>query len=455
MVDPSAPALKRVPARFFGEPIGLAFLAGTEAWERFSYYGMVALLPLYMSQALFLPERIAGVWGFAAVRGALEAVFGPMSNVALASQLFGLYAGLVYFTPVLGGIIADRWMGRHRAVTAGAVLMTAGHVAMAFDASFLVALGLLITGCGLLKGNISAQVGDCYARDDGQGRARGFAIFSTAINVGAMLGPLLCGLLAQLYGWHAGFAVAGLLMLLGLLTYLAGGRYLPAEQVRLAHRVPAPRMAGEGRTIILLMLVIALTIFHSVIFFQNTNIALIWIEGHVDRGFGGFTIPSAWFNAIDPTASILGVPPLLAWWKHLAAKGQEPNELTKMMIGVCIATIANLLLVVGTMQGGGGRISVLWPIVYDVLLGISFIYYWPTLLGLVSRAAPPRVRSTMMGVVFLSLFVSYSIIGSIGQLYEPLGATRFWQLQVAIGSTGAVLLLLCRQWLTRALQPGR
>jgi POT family proton-dependent oligopeptide transporter len=452
MKDADAPVPARAPARLFGEPIGLAFLAGTEGWERFSYYGMVALLPLYMSQALFLPDRIGGVWGFSAVRDGLEAIFGPMSNVALASQVFGLYAGLIYFTPVIGGAIADRWIGRHRAVTAGALLMSAGHVAMAFDASFLMALGLLISGCGLLKGNISAQVGDCYPREDAEGRARGFAIFSTAINVGAMLGPLLCGLLAQMYGWHVGFAVAGFVMLCGLATYLAGRRHLLAEPERVHKQDRAPLSAREGRTIALLMLVIALTIFHSVIFYQNTNIVLIWIEGHVDRSLGGFTVPSAWFNAIDPTASILGVPPLLAWWKHLARRGREPGELAKMATGVAIATLANLLLVIGAAQGG--RISVLWPIAYDVLLGLSFIYYWPTLLGLVSRAAPPQLRSTMMGVAFLSLFVSYTIIGSIGQLYEPFGPIRFWGMQVVVGCVGFLLILLLRRPLERALRPG-
>ncbi|MEP7085768.1 MAG: oligopeptide:H+ symporter, partial [Gemmatimonadota bacterium] len=207
---------------FFGEPIGLAYLAFTEAWERFSYYGMTALLVLYMSEALFLPGHIEHVAGFATVRHALESISGPMSTLGLASQIFGLYTGFVYFTPVLGGLAADRFLGRKRAVVLGAILMSGGHVAMAFDASFLLALVLLIVGCGLLKGNISTQVGALYAENDGAGRTRGFSIFSVGINVGAVAGPLVCGLLAQRYGWHAGFGLAGVLMLIGLVTYLAG-----------------------------------------------------------------------------------------------------------------------------------------------------------------------------------------------------------------------------------------
>jgi proton-dependent oligopeptide transporter, POT family len=446
---PSAPRA----GGMFGEPIGLIYLAATEAWERFSYYGMAALLPLYMSQALFLPGRIDGVWGFAGLRAAIEGLFGPLSNLALASQIFGLYAGLIYFTPVLGGAIADRWIGRHRAVVAGALLMSGGHIAMAFDASFLAALALLITGCGLLKGNISAQVGDCYPREDAGARSRGYAIFSTAINVGAMLGPLACGLLAQLYGWHVGFAVAGAFMLCGLVTYLAGLRHMPPEPARRALRETTRLTPAERRAVALLVAVILLTMFNSVIFFQNTNIGLIWIEGHVDRRFAGFTVPSAWFNAIDPTASILGVPPLLAWWRHRARTGREPGEIGKILGGVVIATLANLLLVVGAARGGGGRISVLWPIAYDFLLGISFLYYWPTLLALVSRVAPESVRSTMIGVAFLSLFGSYSVIGALGRLYESVAPWQFWAVQVGIGCIGILALALSRRPLERRLKP--
>src|SRR5690242_827840 len=139
---------------FLGEPPALGYLSFTEAWERFSYYGMTALLVLYMSQQLLLPGHVEHVAGFAAFRAVLERVFGPMSKLALASQVLGLYTGLVYFTPALGGVIADRWIGRRNAVVLGAGLMSAGHITMAFDVSFLAALALLIIGCGLLKGNI-------------------------------------------------------------------------------------------------------------------------------------------------------------------------------------------------------------------------------------------------------------------------------------------------------------
>jgi len=215
-----------------GHPRGLYYLAFTEAWERFSYYGMTALLALFMVDQLLLPGHVEHIAGFSGFRAAIEALVGPLSTQALASQIFGLYSGFVYFTPLLGGIVADRWIGQRNAVVIGALSMSAGHIAMTFDASFLLALLLLVIGSGFLKGNISAQVGALYPREDEARRTRGFIIFSTAINVGAVVGPLTCGLLAQVYGWHYGFGIAAIFMLLGLATYLYGYRHLPARVER-------------------------------------------------------------------------------------------------------------------------------------------------------------------------------------------------------------------------------
>jgi proton-dependent oligopeptide transporter, POT family len=280
------------PARtFFGEPRALAYLAFTEAWERFSYYGMTSLLVLYMSEALFLPGHIEHIAGFAAFRAGLQSVFGPMSTLALASQVYGLYTGLVYFTPIFGGLIADRLIGRRRAVMLGAVLMSGGHIAMAFDTSFLLALVLLIVGCGLLKGNISTQVGQLYPENDAVGRSRGFSIFSMGINVGAVTGPLVCGFLGTRYGWHWGFGLAGVLMLTGLATYIAGYRLLSETSVRHAAERKQALTGAQLRVIAVLFAVMALTIFQSVAFYQNANIGLIWIKAKVDLNLFGFAIP--------------------------------------------------------------------------------------------------------------------------------------------------------------------
>ncbi|MGE5721931.1 MAG: peptide MFS transporter [Sphingomonadales bacterium] len=440
---------------FFGEPRALAFLAFTEAWERFSYYGMTAILVLYMSQALFLPGRIETIAGFAALRSALEGLFGPMTTLALASQVFGLYTGFVYFTPVFGGWLADRFIGRRRAVMAGAMLMSAGHLAMAFDASFLVALLLLITGCGLLKGNISTQVGTLYPVDDSEGRTRAFSIFSTAINVGAIAGPLLIGILADRYSWHLGFGTAGVLMLFGLATYAAGYKYLPEDEPR--RRPPAeraPLSPHDGRIVAALLLTMALTIFQSLAYYQNTNIALVWIDRSVDLTLLGFKVPVAWFNSIDPAASIAFVPILFAWWDWQARHGRR-GELAKIATGAWIACGANLILAIVSLTAGHARVSVIFPILYDVLLGVAFLYYWPTLLALVSRSAPPRINATMMGCCFLSIFIANSLIGWLGSFYEVMTPASFWALHAAIAATGAVIATLLRRPLSRVLEPHR
>jgi POT family proton-dependent oligopeptide transporter len=448
----SAPERIRPAGRtFFGEPIGLAYLAFTEAWERFSYYGMTALLVLYMSQALFMPGHIEHIAGFTSLRHALESMFGPMSTLALASQVYGLYTGFVYFTPVFGGLIADRLLGRKVAVVIGAVLMSAGHIAMAFDVSFLLALVLLITGCGLLKGNISSQVGALYAEDDGPGRTRGFSIYSMGINVGSVAGPLLCGLLAQRYGWHVGFGLAGVLMLIGLVTYLAGYHTLvePAPSAVRAEARASDKSTNR-RIIITLIAVMALTVFHSIAYYQNSNIALIWIDKHVDLNLLGFHVPVAWFNSIDPFISIVFVPILIVLWKWQDSKGGEPNEIIKISTGAWIACAANLLLFIGCSISD--RVNVIYPIMYDFLLGVAFLYYWPTLLALVSRAAPAGLKATLMGVVFLSLFVSNILVGWIGGFYEHLGPAMFWGLNTAIAAVGGTLAMLLNKPLSRRLE---
>src|SRR5436305_4395699 len=192
---------------FMGHPKGLFYLAFTEAWERFSYYGMTALVVLFMVNQLLLPGHVEHIAGFPGFRAAVESIVGPLSTQALASQIFGLYSGFVYFTPLLGGMIADRWIGQRNAVVIGALSMSAGHIAMTFDQSFLLALLLLVIGSGFLKGNISAQVGALYPPEDEARRTRGFVIFSTGIHVGAVPGLFVCGLVAQNLRWQFSFRI--------------------------------------------------------------------------------------------------------------------------------------------------------------------------------------------------------------------------------------------------------
>ncbi len=439
-------------AGFLGHPRGLFYLAFTEAWERFSYYGMTALVVLYMVNQLLLPGHVEHIVGLAQLRAAMETLSGPLSPQALASQLFGLYAGFVYFTPLLGGLLADRWLGQRNAVVVGALSMFAGHLAMAFDQSFLLALLLLVLGSGLLKGNISAQVGALYPPADAARRTRGFVIFSTGINIGAVLGPLLCGLLAMAFGWHVGFAAAAIFMLAGLATYLVGFRHLPARVARTAAQ-QQPLTAAEWRVVRALVAVIVIAILPSIAYTQHFNVMPVWIQAHVALGIGTLRIPVPWFQSIDSLTSILSAAPLLWLWRRQAERGGGPGDIAKIGIGAWIAAGSNLMLAGAIFFSGGRLLHPIWPFLYCVGLGLSFIHYWPALLALVSRAAPAHVNSTLMGLVFVNLFVANILVGWIGGHYERMSPLGFWAGHAVIGAAGAVLVMIFGRGLERVLRP--
>ncbi len=439
---------------FFGHPTGLAYLAFTEMWERFSYYGMTALLVLYMTKQLLMPGHAEHVAGLAALRHLFE-LRGPMSDVAFASLIYGWYGGLVYFTPILGGIVADRWLGTRSTVILGALLMSAGHLAMSFDRSFLLALALLIAGSGCLKGNISAQVGQLYPPDDETSRTSGFTIFSAAINIGAVLGPLGCGAIAAIYGWHAGFALAAGLMMLALVIYLAGQRYLPGKATAAASQSAElpPLTTAERRRVAWLVVAIGLTVLPNVAYTMIWNIGILWIDGHVSLNSPFGAVPASWFNSIDAFASIVFVPPLVALWAWQARRRKEPSDIAKIGIGCALTGISALFPVLGSFfPGAGGQVSVVWPILCFCGMGIAFLWYWPVLLALISLAAPKKVNSTLMGASFLSLFVGSVIMGWVGSFYDQMSPAAFWTLDAAIGFAGAILLLLIRPALERVLE---
>ena len=213
-------------------------------WERFSYYGMRALLVLYMLKYLLAPQQAGEVLGLASFKSALEFIFGPLAAQPLASQIYGFYTGLVYLTPILGGLLADRVLGQRRTVIIGATLMAIGHYMMAFEQLFLLALGILILGNGAFKPNISTQVGSLYPPGDRR-RDRAFSIFYVGINLGAFLAPLVCGTLGEELGWHYGFTAAGVGMTLSLLIYLAATPNLPKDAF--AKRAARHNLSGSHR----------------------------------------------------------------------------------------------------------------------------------------------------------------------------------------------------------------
>ena len=434
-------------------PRGLYYLAFTEAWERFSYYGMTALLGLYMVGQLLTPGHAEQVLGLGALRGLLE-LRGPMSDRAFASLIFGWYSGLVYFTPILGGLVADRWLGTRTTVVIGALLMSAGHVAMAFDATFVIALALLIVGSGCLKGNISAQVGQLYPAAEESLRTQGYAIFSAGINVGAVAGPLACGALAAEFGWHAGFACAGALMIVALITYLAGQRHLPSGRRRGTRIEHPPLTAAERKRTWLLILVIALSVFPSIAYPMIWNIGIRWINEQASLATPLGAIPASWFNSVDSFFSIIAVPPLVALWRWQAKRRREPSDVVKIGIGSALVGASALFMTLGALfPGPDGRAAVYWPLACFAGMGVGFLYYWPVTLALVSRAAPAKLEATLMGGAFLSLFAGSVIMGWVGSFYDELSPAAFWTLDAAIGFAGGLVVLLIHKPLNAALAP--
>jgi POT family proton-dependent oligopeptide transporter len=433
-------------------PVGLAVLAGTELAERFSYYGMTALLALYMVKQLLLPEHAPNVIGLAALRHMFE-FRGPMSDQAFASLIYGWYSGLVYFTPIVGGWVADRFLGTKRTVIVGALLMSAGHLAMASDATFLIALALLIIGSGFLKGNISAQVGTLYPDNVESLRERGFTIFSTAINIGAVAGPLGTGALGLVYGWHAGFALAAGLMILALVVYLAGSRYLPDYKAARAEKAALPPLTREERARTWCLAgVIALLIPVNVTYTMIWNVGVVWVDQHVDLHSPLGAVPASWFNSVDSFASIAIAPFLIGLWAWQAKRKREPAAMTKMAIGAAITGVSGLILAAGSLTAVNGQLSVIWPLVGWFGMGVGFMWYWPIALALVSKAAPAKVNSTLMGATFLALFFGSTIMGWVGSFYDQMSNAAFWTLDSAIALASALVILALKRPVNRILQ---
>ncbi len=444
---------------FLGHPAGLGWLSFCELWERFSYYGMQALLVLYLSNYLFLPAHIGQVAGMDALRDAIENVTGPRSPQQLASVVFGLYVGLVYLTPIFGGLLADRLLGRTRTVVVGALLMAAGHFLMAFEAALLPALGCLLLGVGCFKGNIAAQVGDLYAPGDKR-RASAFQIFMLAVQIAVIAAPIVCGTLGEKVGWHWGFGSAGVGMLIGLVVYLAGRRWLPPEAPRGAARAAAnqARSPVGRRGVMQVMLLVAILplLMLSIVGNQQFNNAYpLWSQQHMDMVVAGFEVPVTWLQAVDATVSFVTMLGSIAFWRWWATRRREPDEITKMALGCFVAAGAPALLLIPAfaIEGGGGKISILWTFAYTLVNDVGFANIMPVGLALYSRAAPPGLQGVMVGVYYLHLFFGNTLVGGLAGLLEILPGSQFWGLHAVLVSAAGVGLLAVKLVFGRLLAP--
>jgi POT family proton-dependent oligopeptide transporter len=469
---------------FFGHPRGLSTLFFTEMWERFSYYGMRALLLLYMTAPVS-----AGGLGFDAARG---------------GAIYGLYTSMVYLATLPGGWIADRLIGPRRAVLYGGMIIAAGHFSMALSsmAMFYLGLFLIVIGTGLLKGNVSVIVGKLYAANDNR-RDAGFSIFYMGINLGAFIAPLVCGYLGQQVNWHLGFGAAGVGMTLGVIQYVLGGGNLgdagqsPApgtpEQVARWRRqaqlaggvllalvlivgvggytglvpVSATQVADAAGVMLLLIIVgffgwmysssewtaderkrlyvigvlfLAASLFWSV-FEQAGSTLNLFADRNTYNNFFGFDFPSSWFQSMNSLFLIIFAP-IMAWvWVRMSAQGREPSSPMKFAWGLLLVGLGFVILI-PPAQASGQLASPMWLTATYFLHTIGELCLSPVGLSAMTVLAPARIGGLMMGIWFLATSVGNFIGGRVAGLYESFALPSLFGAVGGFAIVAGVILML-------------
>jgi POT family proton-dependent oligopeptide transporter len=399
---------------------------------------MSAVLVLYMVKYLFEPGQVESVFGYTAVKGALEFFAGPLSTQMLASNIYGLYTGLVYLTPLIGGLLADRVFGQRATVVMGAVLMSIGQLMLMFESLFFLGLLALILGYGAFKPNTSTQVGALYARGDAR-RDRAFLIVLVGLNVGAFFAPLVSGTLAVHLGWRYSFALAGIGMLIALAVYLAALPTLPIDELHKAKAAGVekkPLAPNERRAVLaLLMLFLAVTLFYATSE-QRGNTLVLWTADHSGE------IPVALFLVLNAMISLVLLLLVIRLWDWQGKHSSEPSSIAKMAIGCFCLALAYLVLTVAAWQAGEGEASWLWQVAFFVLAALGEYYVWPTGLSLVSQVAPARMVSLMMGLWLATNFTGNVMAGWLGGFWSAMAPANFFFLMASLAAAAGVIVAL-------------
>ena len=416
-------------ATWFGHPRGLSVLFFTEMWERFSYYGMRAILILYM----VAPVADGGL-GYSTAR---------------AASIYGWYTMLVYAMAIPGGLLADRVTGYYKAVLIGGIVIAAGHFSMAFATveTFFIGLALIVCGTGLLKPNVSTMVGTLYPPGDPR-RDSGFSIFYMGINVGAMSAPIVCGWLGQRVAWHLGFAAAGVGMIFGLIQYLLGKKHLPqtdpttqqpANPATPQHRDPVTT-SDEYRRIGAISILFLFAIVFWGAFEQAGSSLTLFAERYTRLTLLGFSFPSSWFQVEQPLF-VLILAPLFAWmWVRLGSR--QPSSATKFAMGLLLVGIGFLVLVPAAAhaQGTGERVSPAWLTSLYLIHTFGELCLSPVGLSLVTKLAPRQIGGLMMGAWFLATAFGNKLAGWVASYFDVIPVWRLF-LYVAITTALASAVL--------------
>jgi POT family proton-dependent oligopeptide transporter len=452
--------IKQPPHPSARHPVGLYYLFSTEMAERFSYYGMRALLVYYMTKCILLPSTTPVVLGYSQVKGVLEWIFGPLSIQALSSQLYGLYTGFVYFTPFFGGILADRWLGQRKTVIIGCVLMAVAEFMLMQKSLFFPALFLLILGNGCFKPNISTQVGNLYQPGDHR-RDRAFSIFYVGINLGAMFSPLIAGTLGEKCGWQWGFCAAGVGMTIGLIIYLLGQPHLAPDLVTKRKnegdtRPAEPLRSDDWKKIGALVVLCLLNIIFWGVYEQQGNTLALWVDYCTDRRIFGWEMPSTWFQTFNPCMIVLFTPLVLAFWRWQEKRKQEPSSIAKMAIGCFLLGLSFLVLLPQAhIVAGGGKASLLSLTLCTALFTTGELFLSPVGLSLVTKISPPRMVSMLMGMWFLSSFFGNYLCGFIGTYWEKMPHANFFLMLSGLACCAGLCMAALLKPLKKAIGHGR
>lgn len=412
----------------FGHPPGLTVLFTTQMWAEFSFFGLQALLVYYMTKHL----------GFSQTKSSL---------------IYGIYGGAAFFSPFFGGLIADRWLGRTWSVIVGGLMMMAGHFAMAFEALLFPGLALVALGNGLFIPPLAIQIGKLYADDDPR-KASAYSAYYMGINLGGLLAPLVCGTLGELYGWHWGFAAAGLGMAIGLLIYCGCRKWLPKDAKSVVGAVPseARLVQVDRHAVRTMLLMVAAVVLFRVAYEQSGNVIALWVSDRTNRSVsllgGNVIIPATWFQALNPLLIIILTPVLMRSWRKGRARETVSRLLRRMSVGTMLATAAMLVMVVAAAVSGPAAlpVSIWWVTAYFVLLTLGELFVIPVGLTLIETLAPAQFAATAMGGWYIAKFVGSVCAGAMGTYWGAVPATAFFT--VGLGST--LLACVCLWLLSRA-----
>ncbi|WP_282053509.1 peptide MFS transporter [Maribacter luteus] len=397
----------------FGHPVGLYVLFFTEMWERFSYYGMRAILVLYLVTQT--TDKNPGL--------------GWTNGEALA--LYGWYTMLVYVASIPGGIIADRLLGQKKAVIVGAILLVIGHSVLAIEQmwAFYTGLGFIIAGVGMLKPNISTMVGGLYKPGDIR-RDKGFTIFYIGINVGAFLSSLIVGYVGEVYGWHYGFGLAGICMLFGLIQFVYGQKYLKgvggylgkSENAEDREALKRPLSKIEKDRVIVLILSFFMVIVFFGAFEQAGGLMNIYAKDYTNRMLLGWEVPASWFQSLNAFFIITLGTIVAGYWAKRKLKGKEASSLFKMIIGLMIMGTGFLFMTAATAEyQSSGSSAMYWLVLAYLFHTVGELSLSPVSLSFVTKLAPAKYASLMMGLYFATTGFGNKLAGLLGESASEFG----------------------------------